>query len=123
MLDAYLGTIDYEGESPPEAIREVEGYFSHSAENPALLGPSVLVAEGETILCACLVKDWRQRRCPLVGYVICQAGRKGQGLATAALHETLRLMRQAQYSEVRAVITEGNLPSERLLLAAGFERV
>jgi hypothetical protein len=123
MLDAYLGTIDYEGESLPEAVGEIEGYFSPAAENPALLGASVIVAEGETVLCACLVKEWAARSCPLVGYVICRAERKGRGLATAALHETLRLLRQAQYREVRAVITEGNLPSERLFLAAGFERI
>ena len=123
MLDAYLGTIDYEGESPSEAVGEVERYFSPAAEDPALLGPSVMIVEGEAVLCACLVKAWRLRNCPLIGYVICQADRKGQGLATVALLETLRLLREAQYGEVRAVITAGNLPSERLFFSAGFERI
>jgi RimJ/RimL family protein N-acetyltransferase len=123
MLDAYRDTVDYEGESLPEAVREVEHYFSPAAENPALLGPSVMVVDGESVLCACLMKFWRHRSCPLVGYVICRAEHKGHGLATSALHETLRLLRQARYGKVRAVITEGNAPSERLFLAARFERV
>lgn len=123
MLDAYRGTTDDQGESLQDAIREVEAYFSPAAENLALIAPSVLVVEGETAVSACLVQSWRRRGCPLIGYVICRASYKGLGFAALALHESLRRLRQAQHDEVRAVITEGNVASERLFLAAGFEVV
>jgi RimJ/RimL family protein N-acetyltransferase len=56
----------------------------------------------------------------LVGYVIAHPVFKRRGLATRALGESLIRLQVAGHSEVRAVITEGNLASERLFSRAGF---
>jgi RimJ/RimL family protein N-acetyltransferase len=123
MLEAYRNTIDYEGEGVAEAIAEVEGYFSHEAENPAIAHHSVALASGDAIACACMIKLWRRRGVPLVGYVMCHPDRKHRGLATLALHEAIGNLQRAGFGEVRAIITEGNAPSEALFARAGFQRV
>jgi len=123
MLDAYRNTVDYEGEGIAEAVAEVEDYFSLEAEDPAIPQHSVVLMLGQTIACACMVRFWRRRSTPLIGYVICRPEYKRQGLATFALYEVIRRLRRAGYAELRAVITDGNVASESLFARAGFERV
>ena len=123
MLESYRNTIDYEGEELTEAIEEVHRYFSPGSEDPPLLGHSVLVSTGSTLRCACLVKQWHRRQCPLVGYVMCHPDWKRRRLAALALTESLRRLKEAGFNQVRAVITEGNVASERLFLRAGFRRL
>ena len=123
MLEAYRNTIDYEGEGLTEAVEEVQRYFSPVSEDPPLLGCSVLVSSGSTLHCACLIKQWHRRQCPLVGYVMCHPAWKRRRLAALALTESLRRLKEAGFNQVRAVITEGNVASERLFLRAGFRRL
>jgi len=123
MLESYRGTVDYEGETLAQAVQEVASFFSPLAENPALPQCSVLLTSGATAVCACLVKDWRHRACPLIGYIMCHPEWKQRSLATFALAESLRTLRLSGFGEVRAVITEGNVASEKLFLRAGFTRL
>jgi RimJ/RimL family protein N-acetyltransferase len=123
MLDAYRNTIDYEGEGPAEAVEEIRRYLSPDSEDPPLPDCSVLVCSGATIQCACLVRQWQRRRCPLVAHVMTHPGWKRRGLAGWALAEALRRVRETGFDQVRAVITEGNVASERLFRRAGFRRV
>lgn len=123
MLDAYRNTIDYEGEGIAEAIAEVEGYFSRAAKNPAISQHSLVLGFRDSIACACLLEFWERRSVPFVGYVMCRSTNKHQGLATFALHQTIGRLKSAGYSELRTIITEGNLPSEALFARAGFHRV
>ena len=123
MLEAFRDTIDYEGERLAEAIEEVQRYLSPTSEDPALLGHSVLVCTGARLCCACLVMKWHRRQCPSIGYVMCHPAWKRRSLASLALAESLRRLRKAGFSQVRAVITEGNVASERLFSSAGFARL
>jgi RimJ/RimL family protein N-acetyltransferase len=123
MLDAYRDTIDYEGETPAEAAAEVERYLAADSEHAPLLRQSVLLAAGNTLQCACLAKRWPLRRCPLIAYVVCRPGSQRGGLASFALARTLGLLQRAGDGEVRAIITEGNEPSERLFARAGFRKL
>ena len=119
MLDAYDGTIDYEGETIVEARDEVARYFG----GRPLLETSWLRVGGGEIVSALLASHWAGRGCPIVSYVMTSPRLKGTGAATELLARTLRSLADAGHDEVRAVITEGNLPSERLFLRAGFRRV
>jgi len=123
MLEAYRNTIDYEGEGLTEAVEEVQRFFSSASEDPPLLSCSVLLSIGSTLHCACLIKQWHRRQCPLVGYVMCHPAWKRRRLAALALKEPLRRLKEAGFNQVRAVITEGNVASERLFLHAGFKRL
>ncbi len=119
MLDAYLGTIDYEGETIVEARDEVARYL---AGTPLLEHSRLRIADGEPVA-ACLVSHWGERGCPIVSYVMTAPAWKSRGLAAELLGQSLASLAGAGHTEVRAVITEGNLPSEAVFRRAGFRRV
>jgi RimJ/RimL family protein N-acetyltransferase len=123
MLDAYQNTIDYTGEGIAEAITEVDAYFSRAAKDPAVAQYSLILTVGDTIACACLLEFWHRRSVPFVGFVMCRSASKHQGLATFALHQAISRLKAAGYSELRTIITEGNIPSESLFARAGFQRI
>ena len=58
-----------------------------------------------------------------ISYVITKPAWKGQGLGAAAVAESIRLVRERSGVDVFAEVTDGNVPSERLLAAVGFERL
>jgi len=88
-----------------------------------LLGCSWLRVDGGAAVSALLVSHWVHRDCPIVNYVMTSSTWKGKGLASDLVARTLASLRGAGYGEVRAVITEGNLPSEAIFARAGFRRV
>lgn len=119
MLDAYRGTLDYDDETLEDARSEVARYFAGS---PLLDCSGVCVAD-DRVLSASLLGLWRDRDCPIVSYVMTGADRKNRGLASLLLARSLARLAEAGYPEVRAVITEGNGPSEAVFARAGFLRV
>ena len=119
MLDAYHGTIDYEGETLEDTREEVAGYF---AASPLLDCSWLSLAEGVPVS-ASLVSMWGDRGYPIVSYVMTAPAWKGKGLASDLLSRSLASLADAGYREVRAVITEGNAPSETIFGRAGFRRV
>lgn len=122
MLDAYLDTIDYDGETLEDALNEVRSYFSNLSDEMGLEA-SRLVFMGEDLASACLVSFWEDRHAPLIAYVMTAARWKGRHLATGAVTLSLKSLADAGYSEVRAVITGGNLPSERVFSLLGFTQL
>lgn len=119
-MDAYRGTIDYDGETIEDAREEV-GRFLDGAHGPPMLAYSWLYSTGETIVAACLVARWEER--PLISYVMTRAAWKKQGLGTSLLRQTLQSMAGAGHEGVRAMITEGNTPSEVIFRRTGFVRL
>jgi GNAT superfamily N-acetyltransferase len=119
MLDAYLDTIDYEGETIEQARQEVAGYF----DGTPMLDCSWLRIAGGLPISALLVSSWGGRACPIVSYVMTTPARKGTGLASDLLERSLASLAEAGHGEVRAIITEGNLPSEAIFARSGFRRV
>jgi RimJ/RimL family protein N-acetyltransferase len=121
---SYRGTIDFDGsETLDDATNEVQGYFSGRSGGPPWPHCSWLCVEQESVIAACLVSFWNARNSPLVAYVMTRAGFKGHGIANALLQMTLRSLARQGQAEVRAVITSGNIPSERLFVRAGFRLV
>jgi RimJ/RimL family protein N-acetyltransferase len=122
MLAAYRGTIDYDGETITEARAEIERYFASTAA-PARLNCSWVAWRAGQAISACLVCEWPERGCPLIAYVLTRPDWKGRRLAERLLRPSLESLAGAGASEVRAVITAGNLASERLFARLGFTRV
>ncbi|MFN8439718.1 MAG: GNAT family N-acetyltransferase [Caldilineaceae bacterium] len=119
MLDAYIGTIDYDGETLEDSKAEINRLLS-GAHGDFLSEHSWLCSDGDEILSACLVCFWPVRQVPLIGYVFTSAQAKGRGLAHLVLNRSLRSLAATGYQDVHAFITEGNTPSERLHRKAGF---
>jgi L-amino acid N-acyltransferase YncA len=116
MLDAYIGTIDYEGESLEEARAEVAAFFDHDP----LLEHSWIAFAGDTAASGVLVSMWRGE--PLIGYVLTRADHKRRGLGRTVLEAALHSLGEAGWAGINAFITEGNTASEALFRGVGAVR-
>ena len=122
MLDSYRGTIDYDDETIEDSLNEVVSYYARLSD-PLWLESSWLGLIDDELTCACLVDFWKERRVPLISYIMTASRWKGRRLATTAALRTLQSLANKNLAEVRAVITEGNLPSEKVFTRLGFERL
>jgi L-amino acid N-acyltransferase YncA len=116
ILDAYRGTIDDEGEDHEAALVAVDDWLSR-AEEPH----SVVLEENGQILAVSFVVDVTGRK--YIDPVATVPVRKRQGLARVAVSWSLRSLHEHGEVEVGAVITDGNVASERLFGDLGFVRV
>jgi hypothetical protein len=117
MLDAYTGTIDYDGETIDDARQEIGRYFA----GKPLLECSNLCFDQGILVSACLIGIYDDPLTPLVGYIMTRGAFKRTGLAQRLLEASLGDLVRAGHKQVGAWITEGNKPSERLHLGLNFE--
>jgi L-amino acid N-acyltransferase YncA len=69
-----------------------------------------------------LAAESHKRQLPLIAYVLTHATWKNRGVGQQALSAVLQALREQGHREVRAVITEGDTPSERLFGHMGFRQ-
>lgn len=118
MLDAYVGTMDYEGESLEDATDEVMSFLD---DDGALLDRSYLVEVDGTIASAVLVSLSEGR--PFIGYVMTRASHKNQGLARLVTATALERLARDGHETVVLYITEENTPSEALFRSVGATQI
>lgn len=118
MIDSYTGTIDYDGETLEDAMGEVQSYLNGASGQP-LLNVSWLCFDGDTLASTILISLWEEK--PLVAYLMTAASHKSQGLGRTLLQQALMRLKDQGFTEVRAVITAGNLPSETLFKKTSFQ--
>ena len=117
MMSAYVGTIDYDGETHDQAVEEVDGALTDEA---LLLESRVAERDGtihSAVLASLVDGD------AFIGYLMTRADDKNTGLASALLDQSIEAIWAAGYDRVRCFITEGNRPSENIFTRAGFEVV
>lgn len=122
MLDAYRGTIDYEGETLEDAVGEVQAYLAGQRGGKALLSESRVCLVDNELVAACLAVNREARQQPLIAYVMTAAAWKNRRIAKRVLTATLESLATSGYPHVQAVVTEGNVPSERLFAGMGFAK-
>lgn len=122
MLDAYKGTVD-DWETHEDALNEVRAYFAGERGGPQLMDCSKIYELRKKIVSACLIAESTELQIPIIAYIMTSAEMKRQGLARSLLITTLRGLRDLEYTEAQAVITDGNAPAEQLFIQTGFERV
>lgn len=118
MLDAYVGTIDYEDENLEDAMEEVRSFLD---DDLALLDRSYVVDDDGTIASAVLVSLSEGR--PFIGYVMTSASHKNRGLARLVTTTALECLAGDGHETVILYITEGNTPSEELFRSVGAVQV
>jgi L-amino acid N-acyltransferase YncA len=123
MIEAYRGTIDYDGETVEDARSEIQAYLAGERGGPAQLAPSRLAEADGKVVAACLVAQWDKRQYSLITYVMTHAAWKQHGLGRQLVRASIDALRQDGHCEVRAVITAGNEPSERLFVGLGFRKI
>jgi GNAT superfamily N-acetyltransferase len=97
MLDAYVGTIDYDDETIVEAAAEIDGYFAARAGEP-LLAHSLVALEAGTIVSATLLSNLNGM--PLVAYLYTDPSWKGRGLAEGLLRSAMASLATAGHERV-----------------------
>ena len=122
MLDAYRGTVDFDGtETIETARREVDGYFSGES-GAAMLDVSRVVDDDddERLVSAVLVSAYEDL--PLIAYVMTAASHKRQGLATALLCESLTALADLGQHRAHLWVTAANA-AVRIYTRLGFHDV
>ena len=123
MMDSYRGTIDDNGETYDDALAEVHAYLNGERGGPPWLTISRQAFVDTRLIGACLIGEWSQRQLPIIAYVLTRAELKHRGISRQLLSSVLKLLQEQGFSEVRAVISEGNEPSENLFRQLGFRRL
>jgi ribosomal protein S18 acetylase RimI-like enzyme len=118
MLEAYRGTIDFDGSETIEvALDEVAGYLS-GASGPPLLEHSLVAVAGGSIVGAVLVSFFEGL--PLFAYAYTAPEWKGRGVSTALLRRSMASLAAAGFERVALFVTAGNDPAERIYERLGF---
>ncbi len=113
MLDAYAGTIDYEGESIAEARAEVDDWMN----GPAMLEHSFVVDVDDRLVSAVLLMIVDDE--PFIAIVMTHPEHKAMGLGRAVTDRALAGLADQGHKRVVFYITEGNTPSERMFASLG----
>lgn len=119
MLEAYQGTIDYEGETLEDAVREVQATID-GKYGPFLNECSFLIEEGERILSACMVAWSERMQLPLLAYSMTHPAVRSQGMATFLIKKSINALHAKRYKEIYLVVTEGNEAAQHLYKKIGF---
>ena len=115
MLDAYRGTIDYEGETIVEAVAEVDAWFASSGHR---IEDSLVAIEAGGIVSAALLS--RSDGMPVVSYLYTGAAWKGRGLAEGLLRAVMASLAASGHDRIHLWVTAGNAPAERIYERLGF---
>lgn len=113
ILDAYLGTIDYEGETIVEAGEAIDDWLDGG---PLLLHSHAALVD-DTIISATLTTIFEDA--PFIAIVMTHPTFKAQGYGTAVVTATLDSLREDGHDNVALYITEGNEASEALFRKLG----
>lgn len=117
MMEAYVGTIDYDGETYDQAVEEVDGAIASEAllaESRVAVGIGII----HSAVLVSLVDDDA-----FIGYAMTRADAKNRGLASALLDLSMEAIWTAGFEQVRCFITKGNEASEKVFTRAGFKVV
>lgn len=120
MYEAYLGTIDYSGETLEEARSEIadtlRGKYGRLIEN------ACLVNEEHGFITSAVIFNWFEKEnMPLLTFSMTRASHKGKGLAKKLLKAGLAVLWKEGYKECCLVVTEGNEPAVSIYKSLGFE--
>ena len=126
LWEAYRGTIDYRDETLDEMKTEAREFFAAKYGPPLPDACVVREIDGRPIAAA-LLCDWNEPDAvvsgPIVAYAIVHPEFRGQGHGIAVVNAALGRLASAKWGRVYAVITEGNVPSEKLFARLGFARL
>lgn len=117
ILGAYLGTIDYEGETIVEAGEAIDDWL----DGEPLMAHSHAAIENDTIVSATLTMTLDDL--PFISIVMTDPASKAKGYGTAVVKATLESLRSQGHDKVAFYITDGNTASEALFNNLGASKV
>ena len=120
FYSAYVGTVDYEGETPTEAVGAVEATFSGEFGEFIDGASMVLEREGQH-LSASFMTLWQDR--PLLAFAVTDPAHKGRGLSRRCTSAAMNALARLGYPELDLFVTETNEPAIALYRSLGFVQV
>lgn len=124
LYDAYHSTIDDEGETPEEALKEMEGTLA-GKYGPVLTTCSFLIEEQGYVLAASVLTDWTDERTgrkqPLLSFLMTHPDTKGKGMATFLLKKSINALLAQGEKELVLFVTVGNDAAQHIYQKLGFQ--
>ena len=117
MYWAYVGTTDYEGETPEQAAEEIAKTMTGEYGDFDSQCSKVIERAGR-IVSATLVTRFQGR--PFVAFSMTDPEFKNQGLGTECMRSAMSALRSGGESEIRLVVTLANSPAVALYAKLGF---
>lgn len=122
MYASFRGTIDDEGETFANAVREIEKTLIGDY-GKLLLECSFVIEEGELLASACLISWFDLHEAPLVVFTMTRPEHKGQGMARFLLQRSINSLIDQGYSQLTLIVTDGNRPAQDLYVSLGFREM
>lgn len=123
IRSAYTGTIDGENGQIVDHEMEIDNYLKGEYGEPLFHLSQVAVDVTEHIVSAVLTTRWGRRGLPLIAFVMTEPETRGKRVAGYLMRDVVNQMKIAGETEIHAVVTVGNIPSERLFERSGFSIV
>jgi ribosomal protein S18 acetylase RimI-like enzyme len=117
LITAYAGTIDDAGETPEEALAEIDRTLG-GAYGPYLEDCSFLVESAGAVVAASLITQWAEA--PLVAFVMVAPGFQRRGLGELLLRRSMAALHAKGEGELLLFVTDGNAPAQQLYERLGF---
>lgn len=120
FLDAYIDTIDYEGETPKEAVNEIQHAFDGAYGKLVLKASFCLRIEKEIVSTIFVFLD---EETLMIGFMTTKASYKKKGYGEVLLKYTLNKLQQLHFQQVVLYVTKGNHPAQKLYEKLGFKYI
>lgn len=122
MYSAFRGTIDDEGETFSDAVREIEKTMSGDCGR-LMPDCSFIIEQGEFIASACLISWYEPSVSPFVVFTMTRPEFKGQGMARFLLQQSINALIDQGYSQLTLIVTDGNRSAQNLYVSLGFREM
>jgi ribosomal protein S18 acetylase RimI-like enzyme len=119
MYESYRDTIDYEGETLEDALEEIRGAI-RGQYGPFMENCSFVIEKQGEAASTCLISWSEEFHRPLLTYSMTHPTSKNQGMGTFLLKKSINTLLEQGYQELNLVVTEGNIPAQRLYQKLGF---
>ncbi len=120
MLEAFRGTIDYEGETLAESIAEVNDTLN-GKYGPFLERCSFLIEQDREAVCAVIVTFFEEMTLPLLSFAMTHPEYQSEGMSSHLIMRSINALLDEGYNEAYLVVTEGNSPAIHMAQKIGFK--
>ncbi|MCC7218933.1 MAG: GNAT family N-acetyltransferase [Burkholderiales bacterium] len=114
---AYDGTVDYEGETEPEAVAVVRAAFDGDY-GAFVEDASMGIERDRQLVSASLVTMWNGK--PLLAFAVTAPEWKGRGLSRQCVAAAMQTLAAAGQPELHLFVTASNLPALAVYKQLGF---
>ena len=122
LYAAFRGTVDDEGETFSGALSEIDRTFAGDYGR-FLLDCSFVIERGEFLASACLIGQSDPDDVPLVIFSMTRPDAQRQGLARFLLRRSIDALLDRGHERLTLIVTEGNVPAQRLYASLGFRPI